>query len=67
MANFMLERIAAEVRSSEYYGIIVDETSDISRVEQVSLCLRYVFNSETKETFAGFYPTASTEGEVLHV
>ena len=62
----MLERIAAEVRSSEYYGIIVDETSDISRVEQVSLCLRYVFNSETKETFAGFYPTASTEGEVLY-
>ena len=66
VANFMLERIAAEVSSSEYYGIIVDETSDISRVEQVSLCLRYVFNGETKETFAGFYPTASTEGEVLY-
>ena len=62
----MLGRIAAEARSSDYYGIVVDETADISRTEQVSLFLRYVFNSETKETFTGFYSTKSTEGEVLY-
>ena len=53
--NVMLERIAAEARSSVYFGIVVDETADISRTEQVSLFLRYIFNGETKETFTGFY------------
>lgn len=44
----------------------MDETSDISRTEEVSLCLRYVNNGETKETLVGFFATASTEGEVLY-
>ena len=66
VANVMLERIAAEARSSDYFGIVVDETADISRTEQVSLFLRYIFNGETKETFTGFYSTKSTEGEVLY-
>ena len=29
VANIMLDRIAAEARSSDYYGIVVDETADI--------------------------------------
>ena len=41
----------------------MDETSDISRTEEVSLCLRCIINGETKETFVGFFATASTEGE----
>ena len=44
----------------------MDETSDISRTEEVSLCLRCIINGETKETFVGFFATASTEGEVLY-
>ena len=42
VANVMLERIAAEARGSDYFGIVVDETADISRTEQVSLFLRYI-------------------------
>ena len=30
------------------------------------MCLRYVINGESKETFVGFVATASTEGEVLY-
>ena len=44
----------------------MDETSDISRAEEVSLCLRYVINGKTLETFVGFLATAPTEGEVLY-
>ena len=44
----------------------MDETSDNSRTEEVSLCLRYVIDGETKENFVGFFATASTEGEVLY-
>ena len=47
VATAMLEKITAEIRSSGYYGIIVDETSDISRTEQVSLFFRYIYNGET--------------------
>ncbi|XP_068671129.1 zinc finger MYM-type protein 1-like [Montipora foliosa] len=54
------------IQKSGYFGMIMDETSDISRTKEVSLCLRYVINGETKETFVGFFATASTEGEVLY-
>ena len=64
VSDLVLERITTEVRKSGYFGIIMDETSDISRTEEVSLCLRYVINGETKENFVGFFATASTEGEV---
>ncbi|XP_068703729.1 zinc finger MYM-type protein 1-like [Montipora foliosa] len=66
VSDLVLERITTEVRKSGYFGIIMDGTSDISRTEEVSLCLRYVINGETKETFVGFFATASTEGEVLY-
>ena len=54
VSDLVLERITTEVRKSGYFGIIMDETSDISRTEEVSLCLRYVINGET------------TEGEILY-
>ena len=62
----VLKRITNDVRSSEHYSIIVDETPDISRSEQVSLCLRYVFEGQTLETFVDFFTTVSTEAEVLY-
>ena len=49
------------------YVIISDKTSDISRTEQVSLCLRFALNGMKKKAFIGFYSTKSTEGEELSV
>ncbi|XP_068703957.1 zinc finger MYM-type protein 1-like [Montipora foliosa] len=66
VSDLVLESFTTVVRKSGYFAIIMDETSDISRTEEVSLCLRYVINGETKETFVGFFATASTEGEVLY-
>lgn len=65
-SDMVLKRITNEVRNSGQYSVIVDETADCSRTEQVSLCLMYVFAGQTKETFVGFYTTPSTEGEVLY-
>ena len=40
----------------DYYSIIVDETMDISRVEQFSFCIRYCTNElKVHEKFLGFY------------
>ncbi|XP_022801370.1 SCAN domain-containing protein 3-like [Stylophora pistillata] len=66
IADLIRERIRNDVRTSEWYGIILDETSDISRREQVSLCLSFALNGTKKEAFIGFYSTISTEGEVLY-
>ena len=66
IADLIRERIINYVRASGWYGIILDETSDISRTEQVSLCLSFALNGTKKEAFIDFYSTKSTEGEVLY-
>ena len=66
IADLIRKRIINDVRASGWYGIILDETSDISRTEQVSLCLSFALNGKKKEAFIDFYSTKSTEGEVLY-
>ena len=46
------------------YEVILDETSDFSRTEQVSLCLS-ALNGTKKEAFIGFFSMKSTEGELV--
>ena len=63
IADFIRKRITNDVRASGCYGIIMDEISDISRTEQVSLCLSLVLNGMKKKAFIGFHSTKSTEGD----
>ncbi|XP_028406786.1 zinc finger MYM-type protein 1-like [Dendronephthya gigantea] len=65
LSDFIVKRIKDDVLSCRNFAVIMDETSDISRIEQVSICLRYVLAGETLETFIGFFCTSSTEGIVL--
>ena len=65
MSEVVLDSIGNDVKKSSGYSIIVDETSDISRVEQVAICLRFTIEGETRESFIGFHATPSTEGRVL--
>jgi len=68
--NELLELVAHDVRrriigeilhsSSRYFSVIVDETTDISTKEQVSICLRWHNDDlEPVEEFV-VYQTAST-------
>ena len=65
MSDVVRERISKEVRASEEFGLVMDETSDISRNEQVSLCLSYVVGGERKETFIGVFGTGEPLYELL--
>jgi hypothetical protein len=65
ISHSVVQRITKDVQLSRNYALIMDETSDISRTEQVSICLRHVLDGITLETFLGFFSTISTEGEVL--
>jgi hypothetical protein len=48
-------KVAIECQNRPF-SIIVDETSDVSNIEQLSFCLRYVDDElQIKERFLGFY------------
>ena len=66
VGDLVLEEISDEARERKEIGIIVDETSDISHIEQVSVCLRFLIDGVTKEVFVGFYNTKCTEGLALY-
>ena len=62
----IVNEINTEVFNDIYVGIISDETSDISRNEQISLVISYVDSQgRKKESFLGFIETPQTDGETL--
>ncbi|ODM90673.1 Zinc finger MYM-type protein 1 [Orchesella cincta] len=66
ISHFILRRIVAIVKSARLYSLVVDETSDCSVKEQVSISVRIVNEKlESEEYFLGHYETSSTTGEVL--
>ena len=54
MANFVSDKITAEVKTAKYFTLIVDETKDISKSEQMSLVLRYTHNCIVHERFLSY-------------
>ncbi|KAK7925889.1 hypothetical protein WMY93_008199 [Mugilogobius chulae] len=66
MAHDVLRTLLKEIKSAEFFAVILDETSDITVKEQVSICLRFINDDlEPEEVFVGFYETASTTADAL--
>ena len=63
--NEILELLAHDIKESPYFAIVADETTDYSKNEQVSICLRYVNDLQPFEDFIGMYEKANTAGEAL--
>lgn len=62
MSNAVLRILIKNIKSAQYYAIIVDETADISNSEQVSICIRTVLpDLAIEESFLGFYETNNTK------
>ncbi|KAF0724972.1 zinc finger MYM-type protein 1-like [Aphis craccivora] len=57
-------KIVERVKTSKLYSILCDETTDVSTVEQFTLCVRYVDvpNCVILEDFLGFIKMESTTG-----
>ena len=53
-SDVIIELICKDFRESNWYGIIIDEMSDISRDEQVSFCLSYTANGSKKKHLLDF-------------
>ena len=66
LAHKVIRQLTAEVAKAGVYSVIVDETTDASRQEQVSICVRYVTDSlSAEEVFLGLYSTDATTGDAL--
>ena len=67
MAMRVLRQIAGSLQSASFFTVMADETTDVSNVEQVVVCLRWVSETfEVEEEFVGLYKVASTGAEVIY-
>jgi hypothetical protein len=66
LANSLLRELVQEIRDHEYFSVIVDETTDMSRAEQVSFCIRHVDQElNIFDDFVGMYSTPKTDAATL--
>lgn len=66
IAHSILREIVKEVRECDFYSLMLDETPDSGRLEQVSICCRIVSKKLiVKEYFLGFYNTKGTTADEL--
>lgn len=65
MAHKILRDIAQQI-SGKWYTIMVDETTDLSNIEQMVLCLRYVDdNLDVNEEVIGLHSLESTSADII--
>ena len=65
MSNMVREVICAQVRDAVYFSLLVDETKDISKKEQMSIVLRYLQNGNVYECFIGFVHISNLDAASL--
>ena len=54
MGNMVRKIICSDVRDVVYYSLLVDESKDVSKKEQMSIMLRYVMDGNVYERFISF-------------
>ncbi|KAL4090205.1 hypothetical protein QTP88_025104 [Uroleucon formosanum] len=65
MASMIINKISSELEKSMYFAIMIDETKDITKTEQLSVVVRYYYNNEIKERFLGFTPLKNLDANAL--
>ena len=66
MSKNLMRKLLDSIRNTDFYTIMIDETTDISNKEQVVFCLRWVDeNLDCNEDFLGLYFTELTNASTL--
>ena len=66
MGDMVLQTISNEVQKAGIYSLLADETKDISRKEQLSIVLRYVYNGSVYDRFVGYTFAEQLDAESLY-
>lgn len=65
-SNLTIHKIVKEVNlGSNIFSLIVDEARDESKIEQMSVCIRYVHDLKIKERFLGFIELNELNAQAL--
>lgn len=66
MALTLLRGVASNIRESEFFTIMADETTDASNREQLVICLRWIdSNLIPHEDFIGLYQIGKTNAQTI--
>lgn len=65
MANMVRDQIVEDVKSSGVFSVIVDETKDCAKTEQLSIVLRYFAHSKLHESFLDFRAADGLDAQSL--
>ena len=66
MASQVLQEKRSAIRERNFSSLVADEGTDISNIEQLSLCIRSVDdNFEVSEDFVGFYELSNIKSETI--
>ncbi|XP_076062742.1 zinc finger MYM-type protein 1-like [Oratosquilla oratoria] len=65
MAGMIRKEISDEVKQAEHFAILVDETKDIAKKEQISIVVRYLHDRELHEEFLDYTPAEGLGAESL--
>ncbi|XP_077554221.1 zinc finger MYM-type protein 1-like isoform X3 [Haemaphysalis longicornis] len=68
MAHTVQREIVEDVKSSPFYGIIADGTTDVNGDEQFTFCVRWVQSKtlELREEYIGMYNAPDSRAETLY-
>ncbi|XP_025415571.1 zinc finger MYM-type protein 1-like [Sipha flava] len=61
--SLIQKEIVFKVNQAKFFAILADEACDISRIEQMSLCVRYIDNGCIREDFLKFVPIYDASGK----
>lgn len=67
LAGMVKEEIMQEVKESVQFSVIVDETKDVQKKEQMSLVLRYYYNGLIYESFLEFQEAEKLDAAAVFV
>uniref|UniRef100_A0A3B5PPY9 DUF4371 domain-containing protein n=1 Tax=Xiphophorus maculatus TaxID=8083 RepID=A0A3B5PPY9_XIPMA len=65
LAEMVPKEIIAEVKQSEVFSVLADETRDLQKKEQISLVVRYYYSGAIHESFLHFQSAESLDTEGL--
>lgn len=65
LAEMVQREIIDEVKQSEVFSVLADETKDLQKKEQISLVVRYYYDGAIHESFLHFQSAESLDAEGL--
>jgi hypothetical protein len=65
MAKMLRDQISSDVRDAGMFALLVDESRDVSKKEQVSVVVRYLRGDGVREDFLHFTPADGLDAESL--